>query len=329
LAGAVRERLAPAGPTTVWLSGGWDSTAVFASGERVLRERGGGKHLRAVSLSYPPGDPGREDELIEAAAGRWGSPIHWVDIAGVPLLDGPGERAAGRDEPFAHAFEMGNRALARGTRALGSRVALDGVGGDQLFQVSPVYLADLLRGGRLPSLAREWRRTGLSGSGFHQFFHWAMLPLLPRWLRRSVAPIRGGRPLRGHLERPLPSWLRADFAERTGLLAREAAAAPPRDGMGPAAYETSWYLSHPYFPRAFACVADFALEEGVEVRSPLFDRRVVEFAVGRPREERAGGGETKRLLRRAMRRVTPTISQRRHPASLPATSSSSWLAASK
>ncbi|MBA3556935.1 MAG: hypothetical protein H0W29_19595, partial [Gemmatimonadales bacterium] len=138
LAGAVRERLSPAGPTTVWLSGGWDSTAVFASGERVLRERGWGEHLGAVSISYPPGDPGREDELIAAAAGRWGSPIHWLDIADVPLLDRPDDRAAGRDEPFAHAFEMGNRALARGTRAMGSRVALDGVGGDQLFQVSPV-----------------------------------------------------------------------------------------------------------------------------------------------------------------------------------------------
>ncbi|MBA3556934.1 MAG: hypothetical protein H0W29_19590, partial [Gemmatimonadales bacterium] len=132
-----------------------------------------------------------------------------------------------------------------------------------------------------------------------------MLPLLPGWLRRSVAPIRGGRPLRGHLERPLPSWLRADFAERTGLLEREAASTPPRGTMAPSAYETYWYLHHPYFPRAFACVADFALEEGVEVRSPLFDRRVAEFAVTRPREERADGRETKRLLRRAMRGLLP------------------------
>ena len=73
---ATAERLAPAGgATSVWLSGGWDSTAVYASAARVLAGAGQGDRLRAVSVSYPPGDPGREDELIELAAGRWGGGV--------------------------------------------------------------------------------------------------------------------------------------------------------------------------------------------------------------------------------------------------------------
>jgi hypothetical protein len=47
------------------------------------------------------------------------------------------------------------------------------------------------------------------------------------------------------------------------------------------------------------------MEHGVEVRSPLYDRRVIEFAATRPREERSSGGETKRLLRRSMRGLLP------------------------
>jgi asparagine synthase (glutamine-hydrolysing) len=52
-------------------------------------------------------------------------------------------------------------------------------------------------------------------------------------------------------------------------------------------------------------LSSFALEAGVELRSPLLDRRVVEFAAARPREERNTGRETKRLLRRAMSGLLP------------------------
>jgi len=301
----VEERLARQGPTTVWLSGGWDSTAVFASGERALRDRARGDHLRAISVSFPPGDPGREDELIEAVAQHWGSPVHWIDIGDVPLIDAPTERAARRGEPFAHAFEMMNRALARGSRETGTRVAFDGVGGDQLFQVSEVYFADLLRTGRWGELRREWRGKGLAGRGARTFFRWAVQPLLPAPALAVTALLRRGRPLRGYLERPLPPWINRRFAAAHGLLERERRGTPARRLGSRAAYETHWYLTHPYFPRAFAAVAGVALDEGVELRSPLYDRRVIELALTRPRHERSAGPETKRLLRRAMSGLLP------------------------
>jgi asparagine synthase (glutamine-hydrolysing) len=52
-------------------------------------------------------------------------------------------------------------------------------------------------------------------------------------------------------------------------------------------------------------VSGIAREEGVEVRSPLMDARVIAFAAERPREERASRRETKRVLRAAMRGVIP------------------------
>ena len=41
------------------------------------------------------------------------------------------------------------------------------------------------------------------------------------------------------------------------------------------------------------------------MRSPLYDRRVIEFAASRPRWERSSGRETKLLLRRAVRGLLP------------------------
>lgn len=305
LIAAARERMPASGTPGVWLSGGWDSTAVFGTGEQGLRERGDGSHLRAVSLSFPPGDPGREDELIQSVVDHWGSPVRWIEIDEIPVLAEPQLRAAARDEPFAHAFEMPNRALAAGTRAAGSRVAWDGVGGDQLFQVSNVYLADLLRTGRWRSLAREWKAKGLTGSGARTFFRWAVQPNLPPPLLSAAALLRGGRPLLGHLERPFPTWMKADFVRAHALVERDRIHTPPLRGGSRAAYETHWYLTHPYFPRVFGVVADLALREGVELRSPLYDRRVIEFALSRPRNERAEGPETKRLLRHAVRGLLP------------------------
>ena len=299
---AAAERLPPGQDAAVWMSGGWDSTAVFAAAEVARRRGGDPAPLHVVSVTHPPGDPGREDETILRVADRWRRPVHWIDIAGVPLFDDARARAAARDEPFAHVFETWNRALAARAADLGARVAFDGNGGDQLFHTSNVFLADLLRTGRWGELRREWRAKG--GSDPRDFFAHAVQPLLPPAVVEALGRLRG-RPLRPTFERPLPPWIDPGFARRHGLRHRERAHDPRPRGGGAAAREGYWYLTAPYFPRAYGLAAAFALDEGVEVRSPLLDRRVVELAAARPREERNAGRETKRLLRAAMRGLLP------------------------
>jgi asparagine synthase (glutamine-hydrolysing) len=302
---ATVERLDGEGDTSIWLSGGWDSPAVFAAGAHALDVGHSTHKLLPVSISYPEGDPGREDELIREIAARWNAHVHWLDIQNIPFFDQPAERAALRDEPFAHPFEMWHRSLARGTRATHSRVALEGVGGDQLFQVSEVYLADLLRNGRVGALAREWKAKGMTDSGFRNFFRWAIQPNHPRPALALARTLRGGRPLVSYLERSLPPWIDTRFARAHSLDERDRLYAPRITHGSRADRETAWYLSHQYFPRVFGAVSTFAREEGVEIRSPLYDKRVIEFALTRPREERSSGAETKKLLRASMRGLLP------------------------
>jgi len=306
---ATSERMPAQGRTAVWLSGGWDSSAVFGIAQQTLQESGGKRLVLPVSMSYPVGDPGREDEFIQSTANRWGVDVQWVRIADVPFFERPAQRASRRDEPFAHAFEMWHRALARGTRAVGARVALDGMGGDQLFQVSEVYFADLLRTGHWVELVRDWRAKG-GGFGMRdarEFVRTALDPLLGERARRAITVMRRGRRPTGYLERRPPSWIRREFANEHHLEERERAFAPQRGRVSCAAFETEWYLSHSYFPRVFGAVAGFALEEGVDLRSPLYDRRVIEFATSRPRWERSTGRETKLLLRRVVRGLVPDV----------------------
>ena len=296
------ERLAPDGETAVWMSGGWDSSSVFASARSALGERQDGSRVTPVSISYPEGDPGREDELISAIASHWNSPVRWIDVEEIPLLAGAATSAEQRDGPYAHTYEHWNRALAAGARSLGARVAFDGNGGDQLFQISDVFLSDLLRGGRVSATANQWRSKGGRGAG--TFFDWVIAPALPEPLKQPVVQ-RLGRRSADDFTRPTPPWIRREFVARHALHERERSRMPSRPGYRGWRREAHFFLAAPVFPRAFQCLAGFALDAGVELRSPLYDKRVVEFACARPREERNDARETKRLLRAAMRGLLP------------------------
>lgn len=300
LAQAVSERLAPSGPSTVWMSGGWDSTAVFGAGQHVLRNEPRDRALLPVSISYPPGDLGREDELISAIAEFWDIPVHWLHIDDIPLFHRDAERAAVRDEPATSPYEMWNLALARGSRACGARIALDGNGGDQLFRASSIYLADLFRRGHWLTLARELRHKRLRP--VRPVIDTVIKPALPVSLQLLLA---GGHAPNHYLERPVPVWIRTDFVRRYGLVERERACLPPSRAKNLHAAELQWMATMPMAGYGLGVLWTSFLEFGLEVRSPLMDRRIVEFALARPRCERVSGRETKRLLRRAMHGLLP------------------------
>ena len=303
LGAAMDERLARTGSTALCLSGGWDSPSLYAAGQRLLGEaRNEGRALKAVSISFPEGDPGREDDVISSIVGYWEEKTTWIRSTDIPPLAGILHRAARREEPFPHLFEMMNRALARTGRSLGARVVLDGNGGDQLFQASSSYLTDLFASGRWPSLAREWRARG---GGWNDLVRHTLLPTLPTPLLHRIAEARGGKPLVGTIERTLPRWIRAPFAREHSLLEREEHNVPKRRGRSRAAHETAWQLTRPLVGRMTAALGTFALEEGVEHRSPFTDARILAFAASRPVSDRRSGRETKRLLRHSMRGLLP------------------------
>lgn len=298
---AVADR-SSSGLTTVWMSGGWDSTAVFAAGQARLAaaER---HRLRPVSISYPAGDPGREDELIAQVAGRWGSTVQWLHSEEIPLLDALEERAAAADEPPAHPYELWNAALARGTRALGGRVALDGCGGDNLFQVSDVVLADFLRAGRLLSFARG--AEARKGMGWRYIARMGVLPLLPDGVVRTLERMAGRRLPRHYMEHAAAPWVRREFLAAHGLRDRALAVLRSERGASLAQTENMLYLTAPAWGWAGGYMRGVLLQEGVEVRSPLLDLRIAEFALRRPVSERTAGAETKILLRKAMQGLLP------------------------
>jgi asparagine synthase (glutamine-hydrolysing) len=306
LESAVMERMSPGNPTAIWMSGGRDSTAIFASGMNSIRREGRGSELLPVCRSHPVGDSGREDEMIDEIARFWRVTPHWLDSRDTPMFPGMLHRTRWSSEPFAQPFEALTRALAIAARTLGATVALDGYGGDFLFQVSRIYLADLVSRGMIARALGDWRAMDHGREGARGFFHYGMRPLLPRFMERAIALARRGRPLRRPMERIAPPWIKARFVREHNLEERFVALGPSSQ-PGPSATEreSQFYLTHQFFARVNSKMAGFASDHGVALRSPLLDSHVVSFALSRPQEERNRAGDQKRLLRAAMKGLLP------------------------
>jgi hypothetical protein len=229
----------------------------------VALERRGYDRLAPVSVSYPPGDPGREDELIEEITAFWSTRPTWVSIDDVPMLANAREHAARADIPFQHAFENWLRALLGATARQGSRVVLYG---DRAISCSPstVFLRDLFSNGRWRELRREWR--AFDGSGYASC-GWGSST------RAGRARAARGRTTPNNA---LPMWLDASFVARHSSSAAGGRRrcwrwADTRRRKPVDRWESA-------IPRVLAEFS-IALERDVELRAPLLDQRVVRFAL--------------------------------------------------
>ncbi len=301
---AVLQRVPASGTACVWLSGGLDSTAVFAAGHHAIKDRRLSACLSPVSLRLAADDPLNEDRFIEAVADHWQSRPHWLHVRELgPVVSVEGSGA--RDEPYRHFYDDLFRRLSEASLTTGARVALAGHGGDFLFQVSPVILADYLAGMRFPSLVHEWRALGARRS-LRTLVYWAILPLMPQRARHVIGAVRG-TPLHGYFERPVPTWLSAPFAKEHGIAEQARTGTPQATRGSCAVQELHWFLTEPHFARTAALCAEYALETGVQLRAPMLDVRVVRFAASRPASERRLRGESKVLLRRGMKGLLPDV----------------------
>jgi asparagine synthase (glutamine-hydrolysing) len=305
LAEAVRDRLESDVPLGAFLSGGLDSGTIVSLMSR---------ELSAPVRTHTVGFSDRlTDEREDAAAVARALGTDHVATEVRPDLEDVLPRIAWHlDEPFADPSAVPTWYVSRETRRRVT-VALSGDGGDELFagyrdRYGLHLLEERLRGflpagvrsAALPPLARRWPRS----------------PRLPRPLRlaglfanlavdadRSYFSDRCLIP--GHLQERLfgeglrERWRRFDpFSALEPHLAR----APKGDPLARALYLDfkTWLADD-----GLVKVDRMSMAHALEVRCPLLDHRVVEFAARVPSRLKMAGARTKVLLRRVARRLLP------------------------
>jgi asparagine synthase (glutamine-hydrolysing) len=190
--------------------------------------------------------------------------------------------------------------------AKGFRVLLTGWGGDDWLMGSFYHYADLLRRLRILVLIRQARFDSHLSTmivPLSSVFQFGVKPLLPRTVRRA---------LRWMLRRDgFPDWMDPHFARRIHLaerIRREAVRRP----FSSFAQEDLYRSAFSGFAAHFSEVEERSASWfGLEQRHPLHDRRIIEFALALPEEQRWRRDQTKFVLRQAMQDLLPeTIRQR-------------------
>jgi len=288
---AVGARLRTRGGIGIMLSGGVDSSSLAALAGNQHSDR-----VETFSISAP--GPDDERPFFERVNAHLGLTGHTV--AGVQPVPGVYRAEAAREmQPATFANGPTLDAVYSTARDAGIRVLLDGLGADDWLGASTWACADLFRGFRWLALAERIRRDELfqRPGGVKQAIHGTLWPLLPTAVRKGLRlALRRGEP---------PPWIEHTFASRVQLRDRMAIQTPD---IGFASYESedTWRCcTGGGLADSLEVTARGGARAGIELWHPYLDRRIIEFGLSLPGDQRWRGGRPKDLLRRTMARTLP------------------------
>lgn len=313
---AVRCRLRSNGPVGSMLSGGMDSGAVVAVARQLIADGGGSSTLPTFSAVGPHAENCVETRMIQAALAVEGLEPHRIGHHQLQqLLPELADLTLHSSEPFDAHMTL-PRAVYLLARNHGTRVVLDGVGGDILF-AGGTNLGRLLRQG-------HWLHAYEEARCQEQFWHggvnrWKLLyqgirsAYVPEALRQLRARWRGSPVLGTVQSERCPTLASPELLARIDLPARlrQLASHKGHRHLSPAEQHAR-AITHPYQVVGRERYDRIASALAIEPRDPFLDQRVIAFCLSLPEEQKANAGWPKIILRRAMaQRMPDTVRWRR------------------
>lgn len=301
---AVQQRLVADVPVGCFLSGGLDSSIISALAARHHKD------LHTFSIGFVDDPYFDESRHAQEVADHIGSTHHTFRLTRTELADSYERFLSSLDEPFADSSALLSFLLCERARPF-ITVALSGDGADEVFGGYRKHQAELRlrsktalervvialgplwrtlprsRNGRLSDLFRKMERFARAG-GLPPAERWAMLAALDGdgdardLLPGHEVPVDRIR----HMARGL-----TEMAGLNGVLLADVRTVLPYD------------MLHK--------VDGTSMAQGLEVRPPFLDHRVVEFAFGLDASEKLGRGKGKHLLCRTFRERIPAPVLRR------------------
>jgi asparagine synthase (glutamine-hydrolysing) len=289
LRSAVKEHLISDVPLGIWASGGVDSSTVLHYAAEAAPRK-----ISTFSVSFQ-GRSFDESPWFREIARKYATDHHEFDLnpeAG--LVDAVEKLPFYSDEPSADAGALPVWFLSQMTRRHVT-VALSGEGADELFGGYYTYLADKYAGW-MRAVPRPLRRLGLGVAN-----------LLPVSDDKISFEYKAKRFLTGSLLPPHEAHLYWNGTFTPAERARILAAPWHAQLHAPPPYSSFLELDqHWYLPDDILYKCDrMSMAHSLEVRPPLLDHRLVEFAARLPESFKVNGGRLKFLLKDLMRGKLP------------------------
>ncbi|RQW78642.1 MAG: lasso peptide isopeptide bond-forming cyclase [Methanothrix sp.] len=298
---AVRCRLRSAFPVGSLLSGGLDSSSVTCTARHILPKDGSFITISGVFDAIKTCD---ERPFINAVLAGGGIEAHYVygDLIG-PLTDIE-KMLWHQDQPFPAPNLFFRWALCKEARRQGVRVLLDGIDGDNVVSHGFTYMTELAGRGQVILLLNEARGVARSFKKSQKGILWryALYPFMPASLTWLWSALDGT----GDGNKDCIEIANADFADRIGLIDRRrmllgARSKPARTAREHHWRQVTWGIHQLLLEISNTAAAAFSLE----IRSPFFDKRLVEFCLALPADQKMRDGWTRRIMRHALLEILP------------------------
>jgi asparagine synthase (glutamine-hydrolysing) len=307
------------------LSGGLDSSSIVSL---MAQELGSATDINTVSACYPDKEVDEKPFMDEAIRATGARPC-FVFPKADDVFALASEITWHQDEPFGSSSIFAQWCVFEAAKKAGVKVMLDGQGADEQLAgyhgCFPYYMASLAQDRQVGQLLRTvlerrlYHRTPIAPS-LRQY----VLPLLPRPARRIVDNLLPREAAFHHA----PNWLDGPLVREHGNpigalpLAGQLLDLPPIKDLRTLCitftFASNLQLLLHWEDRN-------SMAHSVEARVPFVDHPLVELSIALGNDHKIVGGDTKRVLRRAMKGILPPAIRRRRDKLGFATPEQAWF----
>lgn len=291
-------------PVGVLLSGGVDSTAMLSFAVEETQQ-----DVKSFTIGFSGENFADERPFARLAAKRYGSQHFETSISAREFSDFLPQYIWHMEEPVCEPPAVALYYVTKLARQH-VKVLISGEGGDEAFAGYQNYrnLMWLERAKKLGAPFRALAAKGFEQAGrtgalrrFEKYSHVMRMPLRSYYFSRTAGPFSALNQAKGSLysqsfRRELESARPAEFVQ--GLFARVASES--------ALNQMLYVDTKTWLPDDLLIKADkITMANSLELRVPLLDHRVLEFAAALPARLKVRGFETKHILKKALRDRVP------------------------
>jgi len=293
---AVRCRLRSAKKVGAYLSGGLDSSSIVGMAY-YLDDCKYNSNIEIFSLSLPGRDCD-ETKYINSVIKKWNCPHHIIRIHEYQQVDWLRHINQTLEFPDPPNLTMLDPLM----KEVGSNdihIMLSGLGGDELFSGSPFGYLDLLRRRKIKQFVEEYKYNTQSGinKALTRAAANILWPIIPKSIRGKLLFIKA----KPHF----PPWVSNRTIEQIEQRIRVNKKNIGMEYTNLSDKNIFTYLMNPWIANVFELSDRYSSYYHVENRYPLYDRRLVEFALAIPEYERSRQDITKYILRKAGKYLLP------------------------
>jgi len=298
---AIRCRLRSAFPVGSMLSGGLDSSSVSCLAQKILFSKGKNK-LKTFSAVFDSVPKSNERHFIEKVLLSQDFDYFFINADEINPLNEIDDYFRYADNPFIVPNTFMNYNIYREANKNGVRILLDGLEGDEIVSHGYGFLPELFRTMRWKKLIIEINALrSIKSVPYKLILLQIGFNSLPEFFKRKLLYIfeykqKGGSKYK---------IIKKDFVEKVNLKKIINRVKEKRIKIKNAHEQHYADISSSLLQSEMEIVDWMSFPFNIELRHPFFDKRLVEFCLAIPTEQKISNGWDRYIMRRAMSEILP------------------------